>query len=69
MHALWSGMTVFLIGIGLLGSVLGLFYLKDRLENRTLARIAYSELIMRITVIAVALIVIGILLMLGDLRA
>ena len=60
-------MTILLIGIGILGSVLGLFYLKGQLESPTLARIAYSELIMRITVIAVALIVIGIVLMLSKL--
>ena len=60
-------MTLLLIGIGILGAVLGLFYLKDELENPTLARIAHSELIMRFTVIAVALIAIGLLLMLGEL--
>ena len=60
-------MTMLLIGIGTLGAVLGLFYLKDQLENPILARIAYSELMMRITVIAVALIAIGILFMLNDL--
>jgi len=60
-------MTILLIGIGILGAVLGLFYLKDQLENPTLARIAYSELVMRITAIAVALIAIGILMMLSQL--
>ncbi|MBE0612944.1 MAG: hypothetical protein IH604_04675 [Burkholderiales bacterium] len=60
-------MTILLIGIGLLSAVLGLYYLKDRLENRTLARIAYSDLIMRFTVIATALIVVGLLLVLGKL--
>lgn len=60
-------MAILLIGIALLGAVLGLFYLKDRLESPMLARIAYSELTMRFTVIAVALIVIGILLALDKL--
>ncbi len=60
-------MTILLIGIGILGTVLGLFYLKDRLENPTLARIAYSGLTMRFTVIAAAMIVIGILLVLKKL--
>jgi len=60
-------MTILLIGLGILGSVLGLFYLKDRVETPTLARIAHSELIMRFTVIAAAMIVIGILLMVGKL--
>lgn len=62
-----SGMTILLVGIGILGSVLGLFYLKDRLENPRLARLAYSEIVMRLTVIAVVLIVIGILLVLNKM--
>ena len=60
-------MTIVLIGLGLLGAVLGLFYLKNRLESPSLARIAYSELMMRFTVIAVALIAVGTLVMLGKL--
>jgi len=44
-------MTIPLIGLGALGAVLALFYLKDRLGNRTLARIAHSDLVMRFTVI------------------
>ena len=60
-------MTLLLIGAGILGAVLGLFYLKDRLENPTLARIAYSELMMRITAIAVALMAIGVLMLIGEL--
>jgi zinc transporter ZupT len=61
------GLTLLLIGSAILGAILGLFYLKDRLESRTLARIAYSELTMRFTVIAGALIFIGLLMMLGKL--
>ncbi len=57
-----SGMTILLIGIGILGAVLGLFYLKDRLNSPALARIAHSELIMRFAVIAAALILFGMLL-------
>lgn len=60
-------MTILLIGIGILGSVLGLFYLKDRLKSPALARIAQGELVMRFTVIAAAMIVIGILLALDKL--
>jgi len=60
-------MTILLIGIGILGTVIGLFYLRNRLDSPTLARIAHSELMMRFTVIAVALIAIGILLVLGKL--
>jgi len=59
--------TILVIGIALLGAVIGLFYLKQRLRSPTLARIAYSELVMRFTVIAVALIAIGILLLLDKL--
>ena len=62
-------MTLVLAGTVILGAVLGLFYLKDRLESPTLARMAHSELNMRIAVIAAALIVIGILMMLGELFA
>jgi len=60
-------MTILLIGIGILGSVLGLFYLKDRLRSATLARIAHGELVMRFTVIAGAMIVAGITLVLNKL--
>jgi hypothetical protein len=60
-------MTILMIGLAILGSVLGLFYLKDRVKTPTLARIAHSELIMRFTVIAAAMIVIGILLVVGKL--
>jgi hypothetical protein len=60
-------MTILLIGIGILGSVLGLFYLKDWLKSPTLARIAYSGLIARLAVLSAAMIIIGILLVLGEL--
>jgi hypothetical protein len=60
-------MTVLLIGAGILGAVLGLFYLKDRIGSPALARIAYSELMMRVTVIAVALMAIGFLMIVGEL--
>jgi hypothetical protein len=54
-------MTTLLIGIGVLGFVLGLFYLKDRLRNRTLARIAHSGLVMRFAVIGAAMTTVGLL--------
>ena len=60
-------MTILLIGISILGSVLGLFYLKDRFKGPALSRIAYSELTMRFTVISAVMIVIGILLVLNEL--
>ncbi|MDH5535985.1 MAG: hypothetical protein OEZ08_10515 [Betaproteobacteria bacterium] len=60
-------MTILLIGVGILGAVLGLFYLKDRLESPTLARIAYSGLIARLALLSAALIIIGSLVALGKL--
>lgn len=52
-------MGVFLTGTVLLASVLGVFYLKDRLQIAWLARFAYSDFVMRLAVLAVALILIG----------
>jgi len=49
----------------MLGAVLGLFWLKGHLKSPRFGRLAYSEITMRITVIAVALIVIGVLLTLN----
>ena len=60
-------MTILLAGTGVLGAVLGLFWLKGHLESPRLGRLAYSEFMMRITVIAVVLIVIGALLTLNGL--
>ncbi|OGA19848.1 MAG: hypothetical protein A3G25_18190 [Betaproteobacteria bacterium RIFCSPLOWO2_12_FULL_63_13] len=62
-----ASITVLLVGIAILGFLLGLFYLKDRLQSPTLARLAHSELLMRFTVIAAALIVVGILLLFNKL--
>jgi hypothetical protein len=60
-------MIALVTGALLLAFVLGLFWLKDRLENPTLARLAYSELNMRLAVIAVALMGVGVLLILADM--
>ena len=60
-------MTILLSGIGIFAAVLGLFYLKDRLENRTLARIAYSDLVMRFAVLGAALTIVGVLLTLSKI--
>ena len=60
-------MTILVVGMGILGAVLGLFYLKDRLDSPTLARIAFSGLIARLAVLAAAMIVIGMLVVLGKL--
>lgn len=60
-------MTVLLAGIAILGSVLGLFYLKDRVRSTALSRLAYSGLVMRLTVLSVAMIAIGAMLTVGKL--
>jgi len=59
-------MTMFLIGVGLVLAIIGLFWLKDRLESPLLARIAHSEPIARLAVLGAAISVIGILLMLSS---
>ena len=60
-------MIALVIGALLLALVLGLFWLKDRLESPRLARLAYSELNMRLAVIAAALMGIGVLFMVANL--
>ena len=59
-------MGFFFFGSGLLASVIGLFYLKDELRIAWLARLAYSEFVMRIAVIAAAMTIIGLLLMISE---
>ena len=59
-------MFLFLTGAGLLSAIVGLFWLKDRLESPLLARIAYSGLIARLAVLGAALSVLGLLLILGE---
>lgn len=60
-------MYLFLTGAGLLSAIVGLFWLKDRLESPVLARIAYSGLVARLAVVGAALSALGLLLMLGEL--
>lgn len=60
-------MIFFAIGVVLLSAIVGLFWLKDRLESPLLARLAYSEPVARLAVIGAALSAIGLLLALGDL--
>jgi hypothetical protein len=59
-------MYFFLTGAILLSAIIGLFWLKDRLESPRLARIAYSGLIARLAVLGAALSALGLLLMLGE---
>jgi len=59
-------MGVMITGVVLLGAVLGLFYLKDRVEQQWLRRFAYHEVVMRLVVIAVALIFFGAMIAIGE---
>ena len=59
-------MFFLLSGIVLLALIIGLFWLKDQLENPLLARFAYSGLVARLAVVAAAFVVLGLLLMLAE---
>jgi hypothetical protein len=59
-------MFLLLAGIALLLTILGLFWLKDRLASPVLARIAFSEPVARLAVIGAAFVVLGLLLILSD---
>lgn len=56
-----------LIGLLLLLSIIGLFWAKDRLQNQTLARIAYSEPVARLAVVGAVLMLVGLILTLSRL--
>ena len=60
-------MFFFFAGLVILALVLGLFWMKDALQNLILARIAYSGLVARLAVVGAAFVVLGLLLMLADL--
>lgn len=60
-------MYFFLSGIVLLASIIGLFWLKDRLQSPMLARFAYSGLVARLAVVGAVLAFFGLLMMLFDL--
>jgi hypothetical protein len=59
-------MFFFLTGVVLLALIIGLFWLKDQLENPLLVRFAYSGLVARLAVVGAAFVVLGLLLMLAD---
>ena len=59
-------MFLLLAGIALLSTILGLFWLKDRLQSPVLARVAFSEPMARLAVIAAAFIVLGVLLVVSE---
>jgi len=60
-------MYFFIAGASLLSVIIGLFWLKDRLESPRLARLAYSGLVARLAVLGAVLSVLGLLLMLGEI--
>jgi hypothetical protein len=60
-------MYLFLIGVSLLLLIIGLFWLKDYLQNPLLARIAYSGLAARLAVIGGVFVLLGLLLMMSEL--
>ena len=60
-------MTIALIGLALFAAVPGLFYLKDARASHRLARLAYSEPVIRLTVVAAALVFFGLLMAIGGL--
>jgi len=57
-------MYLFLAGIALLSTIIGLFWLMDRLESPLIARIAYSGLVARLAVIGAVFSVLGLLMLL-----
>ena len=59
-------MFFLLAGVALLSTILGLFWLKDRIESRVLTRVAFSEPVARLAVVAAAFIVLGFLLILSE---
>lgn len=62
-----TGVYLFAGGAALLAAIIGLFWLKDRLQSPTLARLAYSGLVARLAVVGAVLCVMGILVALADL--
>ena len=59
-------MYLFLFGIVMLSAILGLFWMKDRLESPLLARIAYSGLVARLAVLSAVFSLLGLLLMIAE---
>ena len=57
---------LFFAGVGILGVILAMFWLKDTLRSPRLARIVYSELVARLALAGAAFSIIGLLLILSD---
>jgi len=60
-------MAFFATGVAMLAIIIGLFWLKDRLQSPRLARVAHSELVARFAVVGAALAVVGLLMMVSKL--
>ena len=60
-------MFFIITGVILLTSILGVFWLKDRLQSPLLARFAYSGLVARLAVVSAAFIILGLLIILSEL--
>jgi uncharacterized membrane protein (DUF485 family) len=60
-------MTLILIGLGMLAVLVGLFWLKNTLRSPWLGRLAYSEPVARLAIVAFALILIGAIVTVGSL--
>lgn len=60
------GIYLVVIGIVMVALIIGLFWIKDRLQSQRLARIAHSEPIARLAVLGGALAVIGLLLIVSS---
>lgn len=60
-------MKILLVGLGILGVVLFLLYLKNRVESPVISRLARSEVMMRFAVIGVVMIAIGTMVVIGQL--
>ncbi len=60
-------MYLILAGVSMLLLIIGLFWVKDYLQNPLLARIAYSGLVARLAVIGGVFVVLGLLLIMSEL--
>ena len=60
-------MSILLGGIGILGVVLFLFYLKNRVDSPLVSRLAHSEVMMRFAVIGAIMIAVGAMIVIGRL--
>jgi len=59
-------MYLFLGGIALLSTIIGVFWLMDRLESPLITRIAYSGLVARLAVVGAVFSVLGLLMLLNE---